>query len=172
MSSMAAPFPAEMTVREARDRYLAENGFTVDAYDDKWTEGAFLGLKILIPNTKKHRWGIMLHDLHHVVTGFGTDLAGEGEISAWEIRRGLGNLGPYVGSLVLLGTITGFIVSPRRALAAWRASGRTHEALWEMDVDYNEVLDMKVGELRALLGVPERGIAEHPRALHSRALHA
>ena len=43
------------------------------------------------------RW----HDLHHVATRFGTDNVGEGEISAWELRRGLRGLGPYVGAIVL-----------------------------------------------------------------------
>jgi ubiquinone biosynthesis protein Coq4 len=35
----------------------------------------------------------MLHDLHHVATGFGTDMIGEGEVSVWETRRRLRPLG-------------------------------------------------------------------------------
>jgi hypothetical protein len=171
-SMMDAPMPAEMSVREARDRYLAENGFTVKAYEDKFTEGAFLGMKVLIPNTKTHRWAIMLHDLHHAATGYGTDLTGEGEISAWELRRGLRGLGLYVGFLILIGTINGLIVAPRRSLAAWRASGEAKKKnLWSMDVEYETLLAMNVGELRAFLGVPERGVATFPRGLHSRAPH-
>src|SRR5262245_47490792 len=105
--SRARPLSESMNVRAARDAYLEENGFTVDAYDERWTWATFLGVRFAVPNTAKHRWGIMLHDLHHVATGFGTDLAGEGEISAWELGAGglagLRALGPYVGSIVMSG---------------------------------------------------------------------
>src|SRR5580765_3597626 len=116
------PFPASMNVREARDLYLAVNGFSVEAYDSKWTDASFLGIKFRVPNTQRHRVSIMLHDLHHVATGYGTDLAGEGEISLWEARRGLGALGPYVGGIVMSGVLLGLVLAPRRALRAWRAS--------------------------------------------------
>jgi hypothetical protein len=112
------------TVREALGEYLAENGFTFEAYDAKWTDASFLGIKFAVPNTPKHRWGIMLHDLHHVATGFGTDLTGEGEISAWELR-GVRSLGLYVGFIVTLGALMGLVRAPRRALTAYRAAGRT-----------------------------------------------
>src|SRR5688572_30116244 len=101
MTAMMQPFPAEWSVRRALSAYLKENGFTFEGYDAKWTEGSLFGLKVMIPNTRRHRWNIMLHDLHHVVTGYGTDLTGEGEISWYELRRSWWALGPYVGSIVL-----------------------------------------------------------------------
>jgi hypothetical protein len=110
----------------------------------------------------------MLHDLHHVATGFGTDLAGEGEVSAWEIRRGLTNLGVYVSSFVVMGTLWGIALAPLRALAAWRASGAGRASLFATDPDYGAMLDMTVGELRAQLAIPAGGLATK-RALHSRA---
>lgn len=162
------PFPADWTVRRARDAYLAENGFTVAAYEDAWTDASFLGVRFRVPNTQRHRWAIMLHDLHHVATGYGTDLAGEGEVSAWELRRGLGALGLYVASIVATGAAMGFLISPRRALAAFRASG-TARSLFDPSVAYDALLDMTVGELRALLAVPEGGLARAPRGLHAYA---
>jgi hypothetical protein len=165
-----------MTVREARDAYLAENGFTVEAYDAKTTDASFLGIKIKVPNTAAHRVGIMLHDLHHVATGFGTDLTGEGEISAWEARRGLAALGAYVGGIVASGVALGFLVAPVRATAAWRASrgGASLFPLCRLPPDefskrYEALLAMTVGELRASLGVPPEGVARHPRKLHAYA---
>src|SRR5262249_44370164 len=116
----STPLPAHWSVRAARDAYLAENGFTVAAYSDKWTGGSFFGIPLKVPNTKRHRWAIMLHDLHHVATGYGTDLVGEGEISAWELRPGLRNLGVYVGGIVLLFALAGFFRAPRRVREAWR----------------------------------------------------
>ena len=97
-----------MTVREARDQYLAENGFTFEGYDAKWTHASFFGVRFRVPNTDSHRVGIMLHDLHHVATGFGTDLVGEGEISAWEAHRGLAPVGLYVASIVTAGAFMVF----------------------------------------------------------------
>src|SRR5438105_15281405 len=115
-------YPAEWTVRQARDAYLAENGFTVDAYDAKWTDGSFLGIKLVVPNTPRHRWAIMRHDLHHVATGYGTDIVGEAEISAWELRRGLRGLGLYVGTIVTSIALFGLVRAPRPPVPAWRAA--------------------------------------------------
>lgn len=156
-----------MTVKEALDAYLAENGFTVEAYDAKWTDASFLGIRFSVPNTKHHRWAIMRHDLHHVATGFGTDLAGEGEISAWELRRGLRALGLYVGGIVVAGALMGFLIAPRRALAAYRAGGA--RSLFDPSTDYESLLSMTVGELRAMLGLPADGIARTARRLHAYA---
>lgn len=175
------PFSPSMTVRAARDAYLAENGFTVEAYDAKYTDASFpffgLGIKLKVPNTEAHRVGIMLHDLHHVATGFGTDLVGEGEISAWEARRGLMALGVYVATIVTSGAFMGLAFAPRRTLHAWRASRAGHASLFplcklprdELAKRYDALLEMTVSELRTELGVPARGVAEHPRKLHAYA---
>ena len=168
------PFPASWTVRRARDAYLAENGFTVAAYQEPWTEASAFGIPFKVPNTARHRWAIMLHDLHHVATGYGTDLIGEGEISVWEARRGLRALGLYVAGIVAVGSLGGALLAPRRALAAWRASGRGRPSLFVSDFteqDYEAMLDLTVGELRERLGVAREGLATH-RALHSRAPEA
>jgi hypothetical protein len=165
------PFPAAWTVRRARDAYLEENGFTVASYADAWTEASIFGIPFKVPNTPRHRWAIMLHDLHHVATGYGTDLAGEGEISVWETRRGLRALGLYVATIVAFGSLGGTLIAPRRALAAWRASGGDRRSLFASDdteAAYEALLDMTVGELRTHLGVPQEGLAT-TRALHSRA---
>jgi hypothetical protein len=164
------PYPASWTVRRARDAYLAENGFTVAAYDDAWTDASFLGIKLKVPNTRRHRWAIMRHDLHHVATGFGTDLVGEAEISAWELR-GARHLGVYVASIVLSGVLLGLFWAPRRTVSAWRAA-RSASFLFagrDSDAEYEALLELTVGDLRARLRLPEGGIAEHPRALHEYA---
>ncbi len=170
MTTLAETFSSHWTVRSARDAYLAENGFTLEGYDDKWTGASFFGVALKVPNTKRHRWGIMLHDLHHVATGYGTDLVGEGEISAWELR-GIGKLGLYVGGIVAAGTLAGALLAPRRAIAAWRA-GRAARSLFELmpptddHEAYERLLDLTVGELRARLGIPPEGLAQAPRKLH------
>lgn len=162
------PLPDAMRVREARDRYLAENGFTLEGYEAKWTEASVLGIPFVVPNTRHHAWAIRLHDLHHVATGYGTDIAGEGEVSAWEARGGLRNLSLYVRSIVLTGAAAGLLVAPRRALGAARAAARATN-LFSPGRDPDALLDLTVGELRASLGVPPGGLARRKRRLHARA---
>jgi hypothetical protein len=168
VSSTDKPLPADWTVLQGRDAYLAENGFTTAAYDAKWTDGSFFGVRLRVPNTARHRWAIMLHDLHHVATGFGTDLAGEAEISAWELRRGLRGLGFYVGSIVAGGALLGVLLAPARTLGAWRASAQ-RGSLFQTKRPYDELLAMSIGELRRELGVATDGLASAPRRLHAYA---
>ena len=155
-----------MTVREARDGYLAENGFTVAAYEEAWTKASFFGLSFAVPNTARHRWAIMLHDLHHVATGYGTDLPGEAEVSAWEVRRGLRPLGAYVASIVALGASFGLVIAPRRTVRAFRASGQGARSLFGDEVEYGALLASTVGELRERLGIARDGIYAGTRRLH------
>ena len=166
---LAHPLPACLSVRAALDVYLSENGFTHAEYEAKWTPASFLGVLIPVPNTVPHQRGIRLHDLHHLATGFGTDIAGEGEISAWELRGGLGDLNLYVSSLVLFGTAVGAFSSPRRTLSAGRASKKQN--LFRDWSSYAALLELTVGELRERLGIPVQGIAK-ARKLHSRAPRA
>ncbi|MGH7294441.1 MAG: hypothetical protein ACRELB_05900 [Polyangiaceae bacterium] len=172
--SLEAPLDPALPVERGRDAYLAENGFTVRAYEDPWTEASFVGVRFRVPNTQRHRWAIRLHDLHHVATGYGTDLAGEAEISAWELRKGLRGLDAYVGTIVVTAALAGMVFAPRRTIAAWRAS-HPGRSLFQTERRYEELLAMTVAELRSELGVPERGIASCPRRLHAYApapLHA
>ena len=162
------PLDASLRVRDALDVYLAENGFRIAEYDARWTPASLFGIPFAVPNTAAHRRGIMRHDLHHVATGFGTDLAGEGEISAWEVGGGLRSTGADVASLVLLGAVTGYLLAPRRAREAGRRSGKRN--LFAADeARYAELLEMTLGELRESLGLPREGIASGPRGLHARA---
>lgn len=163
------PADPELTVREARDAYLAENGFSVEAYDEPTTKVSLWFFSFSIPNTPRHREAIMWHDLHHVVTGYGTDPVGEGEISIWELRRGREGLDLYVTGLVVGLVMLGGMLSPRRIWQAWKDSGNEGRSMFPGQLDYDEVLDMKVGELRERLGIDRDGVAKNTRRLHSGA---
>ena len=164
--------PADWTLERGRDAYLRENHFSVAAYDAPWTDASIFSIPIKVPNTTLHKRAIRLHDLHHVATGYGTDMIGEAEISAWELRRGLSGLGFYTGSIVLSLAIGGVFLAPKRVWRAYRASGAGRSSLFQDPRPYDEVLDESVGALRARLGVPPGGVAEGPRGLHARALSA
>ena len=156
------------TVREARDAYLAENGFTLAEYDAPYTKASAFGVDFEVPNTPRHSAAIKLHDLHHVATAYGTDMIGEGEISLWELRGGLRGLDLYVSAIIAVGALGGAVLAPRRAWRAWR-SARTARPLWTLDVPYEKLLAMTVDELRALVGAPARDVASTPRKLHKNA---
>lgn len=160
----------EPSAERARDQYLAENGFSVAAYDEPWNEVSFLFLTFKLPNPPSRRRAIRFHDLHHVATGFGTDLIGEAEISAWELRRGIGTVGPYVSLLIVQLALLGLVIAPRRTIAAWRASNDSF-SLFHGTKPYDELLTMSVAELRAYLGVPTEGIAKGPQKRHPKAPH-
>ena len=160
------PLPIELQVERARDLYLAENGFSVAEYDSARTPASVFGIRFTVPNTPKHRWAIMLHDLHHVATGYGTDSIGEAEISAWELRGGFRSLGLYVGSIVVGATLFGLLLSPRRVLNAFLEGGPDRALFARDDLSYEALLAMSVGELRAELKIPANGLAKQPRALH------
>ena len=156
-----------MRVREARDHYLAENGFTVAGYENPTSEGSLFGLRFAVPNPPAHRRALRLHDLHHVATGYGTDHAGEAEIAAWQVRRGLHAAGMYVTAIVLANVGIGLAVARARTLAVLRSAEGS--SLFDQPVEYDTLLGRTVGELRALLGIPERGLATEPRGLHAHA---
>ncbi len=163
------PLPASWKVEKGLLVYLAENGFEREKYDASWTPASILGIPVYVPNTKRHRWAIMLHDLHHVATGYGTDSAGEGQISAWECRRGIRSLGFYVAGIVLSGLLLGILVAPRKTLIAWKSSGR-QKSLFDLEShSYDELLELNIGELRRILGLDEKGHYTGFRSLHLRA---
>jgi ubiquinone biosynthesis protein Coq4 len=110
----------------------------------------------------------MLHDLHHVATGFGSDFTGEAEISAWEAAQGLRPLGFYTGWIVGNLALLGFVLAPRRARVAWRAS-KAPNLFHRPDLSYEGILEMSVAELRGLLALPEKGLSPRPRRLHANA---
>ena len=168
-------------LRAARDRYLAENGFRVEEYDAPWTDASFFFIPIKIPNTPRHRTALRAHDLHHVATGYGTDIVGEAEISIFEWRRSGARLGvlpgcdAYVSAIVTSLALFGAVFAPRRAWAAWRAAepskAQTTQTLFHRhdDADYEALLDADVETLRAELGLPAAGIAVGPQKRHPRA---
>jgi hypothetical protein len=80
---------ATLTLREARARYFRESGFGEDGgYAKRWVEVQLGPIPFAFPNTQARVRAVRYHDLHHVVTGYATDVIGEAEIAAWEIASG------------------------------------------------------------------------------------
>lgn len=171
MTGMNATTPADFTfatepthplphvrVSDALDAYLEANGFRIEDYDAPTFTLQFLGRDWTFKNRPNRARAIPLHDLHHVATGYATNLVGEGEIGAWELGAGCETFIVY--ALNGMAAFVGCFLSPRRMLAAWKA-GRRGRTLYRAKLGYADAKGMTVGELRRALGVPEGGLAPH-----------
>lgn len=165
LTDTTQPFAPTLRVEDARADYLAENGFDVAGYTAPTFQMKLLGRPFDFPNTADRQYAIPLHDLHHLATGYGTDFLGEAEIGAWELRAGCETfIVYYLNSVAVL---LGLFLSPRRVLAAFRAA-KGARSLYRRPLSMEQALSMKLGDLRAHLGVPRGGIATH-RRLHDNA---
>jgi hypothetical protein len=166
--SLDRPYPADWSVPEALAAYLNENGFTTEQYDADVVNITFFRFTFPLLNPPQRKIAVRFHDLHHLVTGYGTDPMGEAEISAWELRRGMNVFGIYVQTIIFAGTCFGLCHSPRRTVAAWRAA-KSNIPLQSASLPvYQELLRLSVGELRSVYGIPHAGIAA-ARTLHEKA---
>lgn len=166
----------DVSVGQAVDDYMTENGFTIAEYTAK-TVTLFAGpLSFRVPNPPARQRVVPLHDIHHVVTGYGTDVIGEGEQGIWELRAGCPGLVPiFLNALAATGA---FFLSPRRVIRAF-LSAKGAETLYPRGmgslrsgsrISEESAKLMTVRELRRHLHVPESGVANRDeRRLHSHA---
>jgi hypothetical protein len=160
------PLPDAAIMRDALGAYLAENGFDTAGYTAPTYEVEVFGRAYTFTNTEDRKRAIPLHDLHHVATGYGTDLVGEAEVGAWELVAGC--RAPIVYALNLTAVAIGLVLAPLRVLRAFR-DARGARSLYRIDHDYDALLALPVGELRRRLGVRAGGVAREPRRLHDSA---
>ncbi len=140
--------PEAETVREARDRFLTENGFDLSCYsapDLPLHIGRWI---VRVPNP-----GVLdFHDLHHVATSYPTTIVGEAEISIFELRGGCPV--PLV-RLHTVGAISfGLVLAPRRMVRALRRA-RSVRTLYDQNISYETLLEMSVLDLRQYLGLTQ-----------------
>ena len=118
-----------MTLGAARAAYYEANKFGADGGDSLTSVPVnVLGITFKIPNTEARRHAVKYHDLHHVVTGYQTDLAGEAEIGAWELATGCLRM-PVAFVLNSFALALGLVIAPRRMVRAW-ARGRATKNLY------------------------------------------
>lgn len=140
-----------LTLATARSQYWQANGFGDDGGDAlAWIPIKLWKLTVKIPNTEGRRRAVRLHDLHHVVTGYRTDLTGESEIAAWELASGCFRW-PAAFVLNHFALTLGVLLAPRHVLRAW-ARGRATRNLYCFD-GVDELLPRTVGEVRHELGL-------------------
>jgi hypothetical protein len=150
-----ADYPDEVTVRAARARYFADNGFGDGGYERRWVKLQFGPLPFWMLNTKSRVRAVRLHDVHHVLTGYDTDVAGEGEIGAFELAAGCGS---HVAAwyLNLNAVAIALPLGLRRPARAF-ARGLRSRCLYDREWD-EALLDESVGWLRRRLPVAPRDV--------------
>lgn len=161
---MTGEISDRVTLREGRAAYFAANGLPPDGgYADAWVRADIGPIPFAFPNTAGRKAIVPAHDLHHVLTGYATDLVGEAEVGAWELGSGMpSRMGRSLALRVL-----GFVLpwEPRRLFAAF-VRGRHTGNLMDRPCDA-ALLDRSVGEVRVELGLDTRPAA--PAAADRRA---
>jgi len=141
-----------MTLRQARQEYFEHNGLGDGGYTAKWVKFQMGPIPFAIPNTEARKKAVKLHDLHHVLTGYGTTWTGEAEISAWEIASGCrGYLVAWV--INFFAFIIGLVIAPRavyRAFLRGRHNGNFYGVRFQ-----ESLLEKTVGEARRELRVDQ-----------------
>jgi hypothetical protein len=123
-----------LSVLEARLHYWRANGFGDDGGYTKKIEWIPVGpLTIPIPNIAARVRALRCHDIHHLLTEYATDLAGEFEISAWELGAGCGTAW-FAWMINLGGLLVGLLWIPRRVLRAF-LRGRHSGSLYHLDIE-------------------------------------
>jgi hypothetical protein len=139
-----------LSLRDARGRYFADNAFGDDGgYAKKWVKLQLGPLPFAFPNSAARVRAVKYHDLHHVVTGYDTDVVGEAEIGAWEIGSGCaGFVAAWI--LNLYAMVLGFLAGNPRAVFRAFVRGRHTRNLYRDE--YGEaLLDARLGAVRARL---------------------
>jgi hypothetical protein len=158
-------YDLDSTMRAARERYFAVNGFGDDGgYGSAWVDFKLGPVPFPFPNSKERVRALRFHDLHHILTGYDTNFLGELEISAWEIGAGCKDY--TVAWLLNLSGIASWWLSPGRIFRAW-VRGRRSRSLYGEDLE--PLLDGTVRDARATMRVPASDAAIEP-ALADRAL--
>ncbi len=120
-----------------------------------------LPLSFYIPNFDARRQALRLHDIHHLATGYQTNLAGEAEIAAWEIG---GSCTTYWAAWLLnfAAFCYGWVCLPHRVFRAFVHGRRTRNLYHEGWCD--GFLDETIGRMRRHLELvqpaPRAGLSD------------
>lgn len=150
----ATNYEPMMSVLEARARYFADNAFGDDGgYQDRWVILYKLGpIPLGFPNTAGRIAAVRYHDLHHLATGYDTDIIGESEIAAWELASGCSQF-PAAWVLNSLALPVGVLRDSERMQRAFARGCRTRNLYSEPFTD--NLLTERLGALRERLGMTQ-----------------
>jgi hypothetical protein len=106
---------------------------------------------IYIPNWNSRRKAVLRHDIHHLLTGYKSELLGEFEIAAWEIGSGCMNY--FAAYLLNSGSLlAGLLIYPRPSFNAFLLGCRTTN-LYQLNIDDKSLKNSTIEELKMQIGL-------------------
>lgn len=144
---------ADQTPKEILSKFYSDNNLDSDGGQSSSSVKIELTPKFhfYFPNFDARRKAVILHDIHHLLTGYTTTLSGESEISAWEIGSGCKS---YWAAFLIdtSGLMMGIPFNFMGVLKAF-SRGRKTKNLYHNLFSIDEILDMKITELRKQLSL-------------------
>jgi hypothetical protein len=107
---------------------------------------------LYIPNSSARKKVVLKHDIHHIITGYPSDMKGETEIGAWEVASGCKNYW-IAWALNLYGMVMGVWFNLPGVYRAF-VRGRRSRNLYSNRITEEQALAMHADELRNLLSIP------------------
>lgn len=148
---MNSPIPAystQVTIKDALTIFFEKYGLGADGgMSSNWVKIKFGRFWFPIPNTASRRKALMFHDIHHITTGYESNMKGEAEIGAWEVSTGCG--GYWAAWVLDLSAVAmGLLFFPKATYRAFIRGQRTLN-LYHHTYTHQQLLDMEVDELKA-----------------------
>ena len=130
-----------MTNKEALIKFYRFNQLDIEEDMDAEFVQIYIGCILApIPNIQARKKYLRIHDLHHVMTGYGVDRIGESEASAWELGARSCRK-PIISLMNLFALSTGFILSPKRVTRAFYRGCRSKNLYYLADSTTAEEFD-------------------------------
>ncbi|HTA62518.1 MAG TPA: hypothetical protein VK835_08680 [Bacteroidia bacterium] len=139
----------DKTPREILSKFYADNNLDADGGQSSSSVKIDISPKFhfYFPNFDARRKAVIKHDIHHLLTEYETTVAGESEISAWEVASGCKSY--WAAFLIdVSGAMLGILFNFLGVLKAF-ARGRRTKNLYYNKFTTEQALDMKISELRA-----------------------
>lgn len=148
---METRYDPSVTLREARALLFASTGISKASYEQPFTRLRLGALLVPVPNVLGLARATVMHDLHRVVTEFGSGPAGEGALATWELSSG--STRNWLLKLSNLSSLlTGLLYDPRGMYQACAQglNSRSLDAL-NLSAGLSQLLDQRVAQLRLSL---------------------
>ncbi len=87
----------------------------------RWIRARIGGWTVPLLPVIGYRNALILHDVHHLLTGYGTSLKGEVELAAWELASGGCGWSLFFWLDRVLAVALGLVLAPVRMARAFRA---------------------------------------------------
>jgi len=141
----------DLPVKVALPIFRKEFNLDIPGGDDEIVRIVIGRIVLYIPNFETRKKIVLLHDIHHLATGYSAFFKGETEISAWELSAGCYN--NWVAFIInIYAFMIGLIINPTKVWRAW-VRGRNTRTLYFMGYPYDELLQKTVGAIKKELGL-------------------